>query len=63
MYFEVHALPSASAAATKVHTGNNTADQGSFAGDTLTDSSKKDAPTKRGVVSAVADEGPKREGK
>ena len=39
------------------------ADEGSFADDTLTDSSKKDVPTKRGVISAVADEDPTREGR
>ena len=37
------------------------ADEGSFAGNTLTDCSKKNVPTKRGVAGVVADEDPTRE--
>ena len=56
MYFEVYALPSASVAATEVHTGNSTLPTRVLSdGNTLTDSSKKDVPTKCCVVSAVAD--------
>ena len=62
MYSEVYALPGASAAATEVHTGNNTwPTRVLSAGEALTDSSKKDVPTERGVVSAAADEDPTRE--
>ena len=40
------------------HRQKQFADESSFAGDTLTDSSKKNVPTKRGVVSATPDEDP-----
>ena len=63
MYCEVYALPSAFAAATEVHTGKEIwPTRVLSAGDTLIDSSKKDVPTERGVVSAAADEDPTREG-
>ena len=56
-------MPSASAAATEVHTGKNTwPTRVLSAGDTLKDSSKKDVPAERGVVSENADEDPTREG-
>ena len=64
MYFEVYALPSTSAAATEVHiTKDSSPTKVLSADDTVADSSKKDVPTKRGVVSGVADEDPTREGR
>ena len=59
MYFEVFALSRTSAAATEVHSGRNNLPTTVFsAGNTLTNSSKENVPTKRGVAGLIADENP-----